>query len=65
MAKSPQFKFKSFIQRKDGNGYDVFTDLPIEERREYWEKVNFRLAEIEAKCKGLKIEKIERTTETA
>lgn len=63
MRKTPQLHFKSYLQRKDGSGYDLFEDIPLEERREYWAKVSIRLAEIEAKCKGLKIEKIEQIKE--
>lgn len=63
--KSPPLHFKSYLQRKDGSGYDLFEDVPIEERRKYWTKVSIELAKIEAESKGLTIEIIECTPETA
>lgn len=60
MRKAPQFHFKTYIQRKDGDGYDLFEDLSIEERREILTKSCIRITELYAKSKGLTIEKIER-----
>ena len=63
--KSPPLHFTTYVQSKDGNGYDLFTDLPIEERRRILTAGCIHLTELYAKSKGLTIEKIERPTETA
>ena len=63
--KSPPLHFVTYVQNKDRTGYDLFNDLPIEERRQILTAGCIHLTELYAKNNGLTIEKMNPKTETA